>query len=137
MLRWLAAGHGLAQVAAEADAETLIAEDRLTAYSEARQRQQDAHNAETFAHWGRVARAVGRMTGKRVGLDAATRMAMDADFNERGEPSTQERAPMLKMDQIDELIRILGEQGIEPEPPRGRSDVLSFPNRRRRSKGRR
>ena len=57
------------------------------------------------------------MTGKRVGVDTATRMAMDADFNDRGEPSTQERAPMLKMDQIDELIRILGEQGIEPEPP--------------------
>ena len=76
-------------------------------------------------------------TGKPSRLDVATRMAMEADFNDRGEPSTQERAPMLKMDQIDELIRVLGEQGIEPEPPRGPSDVPSFPVRRQRSKGRR
>jgi hypothetical protein len=76
-------------------------------------------------------------TGKPNRLDAASRMAMEADFNDRGEPSTQERAPILKMDQIDELIRILGERGIEPDPPRGRSDVLSFPNRRRSPKGRR
>ena len=64
-------------------------------------------------------------------------MAMEANFNDRGEPSTQDRAPMPKMDQIDELVRILGQQGIEPEPPRGRSDMLSFPYRGRRSKGRR
>jgi len=32
---------------------------------EARQRQQYAPNAETFAHWSRVARAVARLTGKR------------------------------------------------------------------------
>jgi hypothetical protein len=56
---------------AEADATALIAEDRLTAYSEARERQQDAHNAETFRHWGRVARAVARRNGKQIGLDTA------------------------------------------------------------------
>ena len=43
---------------------------------------------------------------------------------------------MLKMDQVDELIRVLREQGVETEPPQGRSDALSFPDRRRRSKGR-
>ena len=75
-------------------------------------------------------------TGKPNRLDAATSMARKADFNDCGESSTQERTPTLKMDQIDELIPILGEQGIEPEPPRGRSDVLSFPDRRRRSEGR-
>ncbi len=77
-------------------------------------------------------------TGKPNRLDVATRMAMEADFNSRRKQSTQERAPMLKTDQIDELTRILGEQGTGPEPPpRGRSDVPSFPDRRRRSKGRR
>jgi len=55
-------------------------------------------------------------------------MAIEADCNDRGEPSTQERAPMLKMD----LIRVLGEQRIEPEPL-SRFHVLSFPGRRRRS----
>ena len=47
----------------------LIAENRLAAYSGARQRQQDAYNAETFAHWGRVALAVARKNGRRIGLD--------------------------------------------------------------------
>jgi len=55
---------------------------------------------------------------------------MEADFNDRCEPSTQDRAPMLKMDQIDELTRILREQGIGPEPLAGSSDVLSFPDHR-------
>jgi hypothetical protein len=64
----------------EADAAKLVAEYKLAAYSEARQRQQGAHNAEAFAHWGRVALIVARLTGKRVGLDTATRMATDADY---------------------------------------------------------
>jgi hypothetical protein len=65
---------------AQTNAAAFVAADRLNAYSEARQRQHDAHNAETFAHWGRVTRAVARLTGKRIGLDTATRMAADADL---------------------------------------------------------
>jgi hypothetical protein len=62
---------------ADADALLLIAENRLRAYSEARQRQQDAHSAETFAHWGRVAIAVAQKTGKPIGVDTATRIVGD------------------------------------------------------------
>jgi C4-dicarboxylate-specific signal transduction histidine kinase len=50
----------------EADAAALLAEYKHAAYSEARQRQQDAHNAVTFAHWGRVALAVARLTGSAL-----------------------------------------------------------------------
>ncbi len=57
MLSWLRRRRERARQA-EADAAALVAADRLAAYSEARQRQQDAHNAETFVHWGRVAFAV-------------------------------------------------------------------------------
>ncbi len=39
-------------------------------------------------------------TGKPNRLDVATRMAMEGDFNDRSEPSTQARTPTLKMDQI-------------------------------------
>ncbi len=38
------------------------------------------------AHWRRVALIVARMTGKRVGLDTATRMANDADLSPDGKP---------------------------------------------------
>ena len=51
------------------------------AYSEARQRERDVallngttHASRTPAHWRRVALIVARMTGKRIGVDAATRM---------------------------------------------------------------
>ncbi len=84
----------------------LVTADRLAAYSEARQRQQDAHNAETFAHWGRVARAVARLTGKRIGLDTATRMTIEADFGDSREPATREYEPR-KVDPIDELKQIV------------------------------
>jgi hypothetical protein len=35
----------------------------------------------TPTHWRRVALIVARITGKRVGVDTATRMATDADFS--------------------------------------------------------
>jgi hypothetical protein len=99
--------------------------------------RRQGNEAEVLSTLRSLANAILGRTGKPNRLDAGTHMAMEADFNDRGEPSTQERATMLKMDQIDELIRVLGAQGIEPEPPRGRSSVLSFPDHRRRSKGRR
>ncbi len=58
--------------------------DRLPRYrglSEARQRERDVilpdgttHAGRTPAHWRRVALFVARLTGKRVGVDTATRM---------------------------------------------------------------
>jgi hypothetical protein len=94
----------------EADAAALLAEYKLAAYSEARQRQQDAHNAVTFAHWGRVALAVARLTGKRVGLDTATRMATDANFRgNRERLSSVAREPLPDIDPIEELRRTLEE----------------------------
>jgi hypothetical protein len=94
----------------EADAAALLAEYKHAAYSEARQRQRDAHNAVTFAHWGRVALAVARLTGKRVGLDTATRMAMDADFRGKRERlSSLVREPLPDIDPIEELRRTLEE----------------------------
>ncbi len=56
-------------------------------YDEALWRERDVilpdgttHAGRTPAHWRRVALIVARMTGKRVGVDTATRMAIDADL---------------------------------------------------------
>ncbi len=95
MLRWFRQrqkAHWLAQ----ADAEALIRDHGGGAYSEARRRERDVilpagtpQAGRTPAHWRRVGLIVGRMTGKRVGLDTATRMAMDADFS----PNREQGAP--------------------------------------------
>ena len=98
MLTWLRRRREKVRQA-EAEARELVAEDRLRAYSEARQRQQDAHSAESFAHYGRVARAVAWLTGKQIGLDTATRMAEEAGFAD-AEPENP----------IEELQRILMRQ---------------------------
>jgi hypothetical protein len=109
MFTWLRRRREEARLV-EADAAALVAEYMLAAYSEARQRQQDAHNAETDAHWGRVALAVARITGKRVGLDTATRMATDADYRGKRERLLSVvREPLPDIDQIEELRRTLEE----------------------------
>src|SRR5208283_4800412 len=81
---------------AQADAEALIRDHGDEAYSEARQRERDVilpdgttHAGRTPAHWRRVALIVAKRTGHKVGLDAATRMAKDADFS----PDQESRDP--------------------------------------------
>ncbi len=56
-----------------------------------------------------LANAILGKTGKPDRLDTATRMAMDADFSDRGEPTTPPREPQRKIDPIAELERILRE----------------------------
>src|SRR5271166_2941242 len=59
--------------------------------------------------------AVARIARKRAGFDTATRMAIEADFDEGREPGTREHEPR-KVDPIDELKRIVREQGAEHTP---------------------
>ena len=56
------------------------------AYSEARQPERDVilpdgttHAGQTREHWRRFALVMARSTGKRVGVDTATRMAKTAE----------------------------------------------------------
>ena len=72
-------------------------------------------------------------TGKSDRLDTATRMAMDADFRERGERLASDREPVPMVDPIDELMRIVGEQETDGPP---RSPKTLFPDCRRPPKGR-
>ena len=80
MLQWLRRRRQ-AERLAQADAEVLVRDHGAEAYTEARERERDVilpngttHAGRTPAHWRRVALIVARMTGKRVGVDTATRM---------------------------------------------------------------
>jgi hypothetical protein len=52
---------------------------------------------------------LGKIPDKPARLDTATRMAIDADFTDHGEPTTPAREPLRKSDPIAELDRILRE----------------------------
>ena len=94
MLSWLRRRHQ-AERLAQADAEALIRDHGVEAYSEARQRERDVilpdgttHAGRTPAHWRRVALIVARRTGKRVGLDTSTCMAAVAELSPDQSSST-------------------------------------------------
>jgi len=86
MLRWIHRRQDARRLA-QADAEASFLRDHgAEAYGEARQRERDVvlpsgatHAGRTPAHWRRVALIVVRMTGKRVGVDTATRMIERSD----------------------------------------------------------
>ena len=87
MLQWFRRRRQAEQLA-QADAEALIRDHGKRAYREARERERDVvlpdgttHAGRTPAHWRRVAQIAARMTGKRIGVDTATRMAKDADLH--------------------------------------------------------
>ena len=78
MLSWLRRRKTAERIDAEADA--LIDELGVDAYAEARRREYESSNDAIALRWNRIALAVGRKSGKLVGLDTSTRMAMNAIF---------------------------------------------------------
>jgi len=62
----------------------------------------------------RVAFAIARKTGRFVGLDTATRMAMDADFSVRDDGIAPKDEPFEETDPLDELMRIVSETPARP-----------------------
>jgi hypothetical protein len=72
-----------------------------------------------------VANALGR-TGKPDRLETAMRMAMDADFSDKGKAGGAEREPAGNVEPIDGLVRIVGD-----EPPSRLPKVLPFRGSRR------
>jgi hypothetical protein len=76
----------------EAKAKALIEAFGDAAYTEARQRESRADTVKTANVWRRVALRLARMNGRRMGLDMATRMAMDADLSgQAGEAELQRK----------------------------------------------
>ncbi len=79
----------------------LVRELGNDAYAEARLMQRKAKSNDEARYWRDVAMAVAWIARKRTGLDAATRMATEADFSERhesGGPEIERR----KCDPIEE-----------------------------------
>ena len=64
---------------AEAEANALILDLGATAYSQARRREHEASSDAMAREWNRVALAVARKTGQTLGLNASTRIAIDAE----------------------------------------------------------
>ena len=68
------------------------------------------HAGRTPAHWRRVALIVARMTGKRVGLDTATRMAADADLSpnqESGDPRAHVPSSLTRPNMIEVWANVI------------------------------
>jgi len=115
MLTWLRRRREQAE-RIEAEADALISDLGDGAYAEARRRAREASSDEMEREWSRVALSVARKTGKRIGLDAATRMTMDADFSARDDAAAPQRGPLedIDIDPIDELMRIVSETPSRP-----------------------
>jgi hypothetical protein len=97
MLRWLRRWRRRAE-RVDAKEEALTRALGVDAHYAARQRRREAENAEAAREWRAVAKAIAHKTGRRHGLDTATRMAMDADFSDRREHAA-------KVDQVEGLTR--------------------------------
>jgi hypothetical protein len=91
----------------EAEADALIHDLGVGAYSAARRREHEASSEAMARHWRRVALAVARKTGRRVGLDTSTRMATDANLTSEGNPGAPSHRPPSDLDPLDELNRLV------------------------------
>jgi hypothetical protein len=110
MLSWLRRRREKAE-RIDAKARALIRAFGVDAYSEARQRERQAQSAEATQEWRAVAVAIARKTGKRVGLDTATRMAIDADFSAARQGGDERKnLNFPEVDQIEELKRVISER---------------------------
>jgi hypothetical protein len=78
--RWLRRRQEARRLA-QTDAEALIRDHGLgpAAYSAGRRREHQASSDAMARHWRRVALAIARKTGKRDGVDTATRMLEQSD----------------------------------------------------------
>ena len=72
--------------------------------------QNRASSLEERRRWRDVALAIARKTGRRVGLDTATRMSLDADLA-RGDELQSSKSKAPPVDQIDELKRLIRDPG--------------------------
>ena len=86
MLSWLPRGRAWNEKI-DVDAEALIYDFGLAAYSEARRREHEASSEIIALVWGDVALAVARKAGSLVGQDISVRTAMDAASAPNRDPS--------------------------------------------------
>ena len=90
----------------DVEADALIHNLGVGAYSAARRRAHEATTEAMARHWRRVALAIARKTGRRVGLDTSTRTVTDADLTAEGNPGSHSR-PLSDVDPLDELMHLV------------------------------
>jgi hypothetical protein len=106
MRRWLRRRWERAdRVEGEADELVRLLGD--DAYSEARWREHTASSRASAQEWNLVALAIARQTGRRIGLDLSTQMAMNAVFVPDREPDRWRQRPSPERDPVDEVKRIV------------------------------
>ena len=85
MRRWLRRRREWAD-RVEGEADELVPSVSDDAYAEARWREHTASSRASAQEWNLIALAIARQTGRRIGLDLSTRMAMNAVFVPDREP---------------------------------------------------
>jgi hypothetical protein len=90
----------------EDEADQLIRLLGDDAYAEARRREYTASSAATAREWNLIALAIASQTGKRIGLDLSTRMAMNAVFVPDREPDRRTPRPSAELGPVDEFKRV-------------------------------
>ena len=83
------------------------------AYSEARWREHTASSPASAQEWNLIASAIARQTGRRIGLDLSTPMAMNAVFAPDREPDERKPRSHSEPAPLDELKSILA---AKPQP---------------------
>jgi hypothetical protein len=91
----------------EAEAEALIRDLGLDAYSEARRRERASGEEGTAEDWRRVALGIARKTGKRIGFDTSSRMAMNVVFAPDRPARVRVPRSLPQIEPVEELERIL------------------------------
>ena len=105
MLSWLRRRKTAERIDAEADA--LIDELGVDAYAEARRREYESSGDAIALRWNQVALAVAHKTGKRIGLDTSTRMAMNAVFApDREHTGAREPRPFSSGDELKSTLAL-------------------------------
>jgi len=112
MRRWLRRRRERSErIETEADElARLLGDD---AYSEARWREHTASSSASAQEWNLIALAIARQTGRRIGLDLSTRMAMNAVFAPDREPGERKPRRHSQAAPRDELQPILA---AKPQP---------------------
>ena len=112
MRRWLRRRRErIERIETEADELVRLLGD--DAYSEARWREHSASSSATAQEWNLIALAIARQTGRRIGLDLSTPMAMNAVFAPDREPAARKPRRHAKPAPLDELKRI---RAAKPQP---------------------
>ena len=110
MLSWLPRGRAKNEKI-DVDAEALIHDFGLAAYSEARRREHEASSETIALVWGDVALAVARKAGSLIGQDISVRTAMDPASAPNRDPSA---APTSRYSRIQ--ARPLRDLAAIPNP---------------------